>query len=186
MLAAADRDELGGNVEPDAVEAGAREQRGKRARAAAEIDHPRAAWKAGQLDERVDEARARLRREHVVVVRGGVAVEERDLLLLVLRFILHQGRHFRIGSDLSCPGIARRKTRVNALMTRASTEKSASSKRMDGSYITARAAAPSRAPAAGPRPACAPRRARRRTRRCGRSASLRPCAAGRCRGCRGC
>src|SRR5262249_39129024 len=85
MLAPPDRDELGGNVEPDAVKAGAREQRGERARAAAEIDHARAGLKAGQLDERVDETRARLRREHVVVVRGGVAVEERDLFLLVLR-----------------------------------------------------------------------------------------------------
>src|SRR5215468_8269181 len=85
MLAAPDRDELAGNVEPDAVKAGAREQRGERARAAAEVDHARAGLKLGQLDERVDEARARLRREHVVVVRGGVAVEERDLLLLVLR-----------------------------------------------------------------------------------------------------
>src|SRR4029077_19590404 len=123
-------DGLGGKAEPAAVEAGAREQRGKRARAAAEIDDPRAGRQLCQLDERVDEARARLRREHVVVVRGGVAVEERDLLLLVLRLILHQGRHLRIGSALSCPGIARRKTRVNALTSRASIEKSASSKRM--------------------------------------------------------
>src|SRR5262249_2767207 len=58
-----------------------------------------------ELDERVDEARARLRREHVVVVRGGVEVEECDLLLLVLRLILHQGSHFRIGSDLVMPGL---------------------------------------------------------------------------------
>jgi len=85
MLAPPDRDELGGNVEPDAVEAGAREQRGKRTGAAAEIDHPRAGRKPGELDERVDQTRARLRCEHVVVVRGGVAVEERDLLLFVLR-----------------------------------------------------------------------------------------------------
>src|SRR5262249_57319910 len=85
----------------DAVEAGAREQRGKRARAAAEIDHPRAAWKAGQLDERVDQARARLRREHVVVVRGGVAVEERNLLLLVLCFILRRGGHV-LGCSVCC------------------------------------------------------------------------------------
>src|SRR5262249_60400994 len=84
MPAAPDGDELGGNVEPDAVEAGAREQRGKRPRAAAEIDHPGAGRKSGELDERVDEARARLRREHVVVVRGGGAGQETGPPLLCL------------------------------------------------------------------------------------------------------
>src|SRR5262249_25284650 len=34
--------------------------------------------------ERIDDARARLRREHVVVIRGGMAVEELDLFLFVL------------------------------------------------------------------------------------------------------
>ena len=89
MLAVPDRGELGGNVEPDAVKTGAREQRGERPRAAAEIDHPRPGSKPGELDERIDETRARLRREHVVVVRGGVAIEERDLFLLILRRDAH-------------------------------------------------------------------------------------------------
>src|SRR5262249_13138741 len=117
-LAAPDGGELGGKAEPDAVKAGAGEQGGERARAAAEIDHARAGLKLGELDERVDEARARLRREHVVVVRGGVAVEERDLLLLVLRLILHQGRHFRIGSDLVLPGLDPGMHRKKLLMRR--------------------------------------------------------------------
>src|SRR5262249_29145283 len=45
--------------------------------------------------------RARLRREHVVVVRGGVAVEERNLLLLVLCFILRRGGHV-LGCSVCC------------------------------------------------------------------------------------
>src|SRR2546430_7818125 len=108
MLAAPDRDELSGKSEPDAVEAGPREQRGERARAAAEIDHPCAGGEPGQLYERVDEARARLRREHVVVVRGGVADEESHLPFFFLRLFFYQRQHFRIRLGLSRPGLTRR------------------------------------------------------------------------------
>jgi len=80
MLAAADREQFRADVETDAVVAGAREQPGKRAGAAAEVDDARRRLKPGQPHERIDDARARLRREDVVVVRGGMAVEERDHL----------------------------------------------------------------------------------------------------------
>ena len=181
-----DRDELGGNVEPDAVEAGAREQRGERARAAAEIDHACAGRQLCQLYERIDQARARLRREHVVVVRGGVAVEERDLFLLVLLLILHSGRHLRIGSDLSCPGHsasedARKRAydpgihRKKLLMKRMV---SSPAMTVDGSYITAGAVAASHAPAAGRADrACWPRSRARARARSARRISQRPAPA---------
>src|SRR5262249_61727676 len=84
VLAAADLEQLRADVEADAVVAGARQQRAERAGAAAEVDDARAAGQLGELDERIDDARARLRLEHVVVVSGGMAVEEGDFFLLVL------------------------------------------------------------------------------------------------------
>src|SRR5258708_24421383 len=84
MLAPPDLQQFGADVETDAVVAGARDQRREGAGAAAEIDDPRAGLQPRELDERLDEARARLRGEHVVVVGRSMAVEERDLFLLVL------------------------------------------------------------------------------------------------------
>ena len=82
IFAAADRDQLGADVEPDADVACARKQRGERPRSAAEVGHPRAGLEVGQTHERVDDPLARLRREYVVIVRGGMTVEERDLFCL--------------------------------------------------------------------------------------------------------
>ena len=91
ILAPPDRDQFGADVEPDAVVAGAREELGEDAGAAAEIGDARARLQPGELDERVDQALARLRREHVVIVRSSVAIEERDLFLFVLRWSDHSG-----------------------------------------------------------------------------------------------
>src|SRR5262249_27752983 len=120
MLAAADGEQFRADVEADAVVAGAREQRGEGAGAAAAIDDARGRLEAGELDERIGDARARLRGEHVVVVCGGMAVEERDLFLLVLGGC---GHHEVASPNPSCPGRSAPKTRVNALMTRASIER---------------------------------------------------------------
>ena len=49
ILAAADREQLGADVEPDAVVAFALEQRGERAGAAAEVGHPRAGLEPAQF-----------------------------------------------------------------------------------------------------------------------------------------
>ena len=84
IFAASDRDQFGADVEPDAVIAFAREQRGERAGAAAEIGDPRAGLEPAQFDERVDQAGARLRRKDIVVVGRRMTVEERDFFLLVL------------------------------------------------------------------------------------------------------
>src|SRR5262249_60382154 len=81
VLAAADLEQLRADVEADAVVARARQQRGEGTGAAAEIDDARAGGKLGELDERIDDARARLRLEHIVIVRGGMTVEEGDFLL---------------------------------------------------------------------------------------------------------
>ena len=91
MLAPPHRDQFGADVEPHAVVAGAREERREGAGAAAEIGNARARLQPRELDERVDQALARLRRKHVVIVRGGVAIEERDLFLFVLRWSDHSG-----------------------------------------------------------------------------------------------
>src|SRR6266487_2630767 len=82
--AAADLEQFRADVDADAVVAGLREQRRERAGAAAEINDARAARQRGELHEGVDDARIPLRREHVVIVRGGMAVEERDFFLFVL------------------------------------------------------------------------------------------------------
>ena len=84
MLASTDRDQFGADVEPHAIIAGAREQGGEGARPASEIGHARAGLQPREPHERVDQTRARLRREYVVVVRGGMSVEEGDLFLFVL------------------------------------------------------------------------------------------------------
>src|SRR5271165_356565 len=84
MLASACFDELAADVEPDAVVARPPQQMSERAGAAAEIDHPRAGRERAQAHERVDEARSRLRGKDIVVVGGRMAVEERDLPMLVL------------------------------------------------------------------------------------------------------
>ena len=95
IFAPADLDQLGADVEADAVVAGARQQIGEHARTTAEIGDARAAGKAAQPHESVDQPRAGIRREHVVFVRGSMAVEERDLLLLVLLLVLLLGRGHR-------------------------------------------------------------------------------------------
>ena len=77
MLAATNRDQFGADVEPDAIIAGAREQGGEGARPAAEIGHARAGLQPREPHERVDQTRARLRREYVVVVRGGMTRRRR-------------------------------------------------------------------------------------------------------------
>ena len=79
-----DRDQFGADVEPDAFIAGAREQGGEGARPASEIGDARAGRQPREPHERVDQPRARLRREYVVVVRGRMSVEERNLFLFVL------------------------------------------------------------------------------------------------------
>ena len=73
IFAPSDREQLGADVEPDAVVAGAREQRVK-----APEPQPRSATRAPgssplRRTKAVDQARARLRREHVVVVRRRMA-----------------------------------------------------------------------------------------------------------------
>src|ERR1700675_1486372 len=84
MLTTADRDKPAADVEPHAVAARELQQLGERAGAAAEIDHARMRGKPAQAHELTDEAGARLRGKDIVVVIGGMAVEERDLGLLVL------------------------------------------------------------------------------------------------------
>src|SRR4029077_17720836 len=90
MLAPSDRDQFGADVEAHAVVARARQQGGEGAGPAAEIGYARAGWQSRQSHERVDQALARLWREHVVIVRGGMTIEERDLFLFVLCFVLHR------------------------------------------------------------------------------------------------
>jgi hypothetical protein len=59
------------------------QERGEGAGAAAEIGHAGAGREPSQLDERADQGLG-LRRKHTVFVGGGMAVEERDLFMLVL------------------------------------------------------------------------------------------------------
>src|SRR5262249_24894079 len=89
MLAPPDLEQFRADVEADALVAGAREQRREGARATAEIDDPRAGFQPCEIDEGLGEPRARLRREHVVIVGRRMAVEECDFFLLVLGWCSH-------------------------------------------------------------------------------------------------
>ena len=84
MLAPADLDELAADVEASDLVARAAQEMRKSAGTAAKIDDPRTGAKPAQLDECIDEARARLRREYVILVRIGMGIEEGNLALLVL------------------------------------------------------------------------------------------------------
>src|ERR1700730_1340107 len=84
MLAPTDRDELPADVEAGALVACAAQEMRKSAGTAAEIDDSRTGAEPAQLDECINEARARLRREYVVLVRIGMGIEEGNLALLVL------------------------------------------------------------------------------------------------------
>src|SRR4029077_2194623 len=66
----------------------------KSAGTAAEIDDSRTSAQSAQLDECIDEARARLRREYVILVRIGMGIEKRDLLTLVLLVAGRSGAPF--------------------------------------------------------------------------------------------
>ena len=89
MLAPSDRDQFGADVEAHAVVARARKQGGEGAGFRSR-DRPRARRvSVPSSHKHVDQALARLRRKNVVIVRGGMTIEEGDLFLFVLCFILH-------------------------------------------------------------------------------------------------
>ena len=68
------------------------QQAAEHAGAAAQVGHPCAGGKLAQPDDRLDQAGAAFRFEHVIGVGRRVAVEKRDFLALVLLVALRTGR----------------------------------------------------------------------------------------------
>src|SRR5262245_23037352 len=84
MLAPAQCNQFGADVEPDAGVAAAAQQLGEYARAATKIRNPRAFWQAAQPDEGRYQPFIGLRREYIIFVALGMSVEKGNLLVLVL------------------------------------------------------------------------------------------------------